>query len=299
MKGIGFYMLTSRKTIRYGYGALLAGALAILCLPAGALAHTGEFAKFNFCPSTTEGVHKCLYSVTGGGEIVLGKKTTPIVHPVTLQGGFGTPNEENVSSFYGATNGETLSKTQQEVPGGLLGIVPPESSPPLVKLLSKFFFENKLTGINAVLELAEPASEIKISTFNLLIEEGVALKLPVKVHLENPFLGSSCYVGSSSKPLIWNLTTGATSPPAGHASISGKAGFSSFKEGFEIAEITENELVENNWSTPEASGCGGVLSFLVDPVINSVIGLPSPAGVNVAKLKNTIYEATVGSVNAH
>jgi hypothetical protein len=288
-----------RKTIRHGYGALLAGALAVLCLPAGASAHSGDFAKFNQCPSTTTGVRKCLYSVTGGGEIVLGKKTTPIVHPVTLQGGFGAPNEENVSTFYGASNGETLSKTQQEVPGGLLGIVPPESSPPLVKLLSKFFFENKLTGINAVLELAEPASEIRISTYNLLIEEGVALKLPVKVHLENPFLGSSCYVGSSSKPLTWNLTTGTTSPPAGKTPISGKAGFSEFKDELEIAQITENELVENDWSAPEATGCGGVLSFLVDPVIDAEIGLPSAAGLNVAKLKNTIDEATVGSVNAH
>ena len=97
------------------------------------------------------------------------------------------------------------------MPGGLLGIVPPESSPPLVKLLSKFFFENGLTGINATLELAKSASEIQISNFRVL-EEGVALKLPVKVHLENPFLGSSCYVGSSSSPIIWNLTTGTTEP---------------------------------------------------------------------------------------
>ena len=42
----------------------------------------------------------------------------------------------------------------------------------------------------------------------------MAMKLPVKMHLENPFLGSNCYVGSSSSPLIWNLTTGTTAPPA-------------------------------------------------------------------------------------
>ena len=292
-------MLTQRKIVRYGYRAVLGGFVAALCLPAGALAHTGDFAKFNYCPSTTTGVAKCLYSVTKGGEIVLGKKTTPIVNEVTLQGGYSEENGEGISSFFAATNGITLSKTQQPVPGGLLGIVPPESSPPLVKLLSKFFFENGLTGINATLELAKPASEIQVSTFNLLVEEVVALKLPVKVHLENPFLGSSCYVGSSSSPIIWNLTTGATSPPAGHASISGKPGFVSFKDNLEIVEITENELVENNWKAPEATGCGGILSFLVDPVINSEIGLPSAAGLNVARLKNTIDSATVTSVNNH
>ena len=41
----------------------------------------------------------------------------------------------------------------------LLGIVPLESSPPLVKLLSKYFFENKIIGVNAMLEFAKPASK--------------------------------------------------------------------------------------------------------------------------------------------
>ncbi|HSZ68917.1 MAG TPA: hypothetical protein VK756_01010 [Solirubrobacteraceae bacterium] len=273
--------------------------MAMLCLPAAALAHSGEFAKFNYCPSTTTGVAHCLISVTNSGEIILGKKTTPIVNPVTLQGGYSEENSENFSTFYAATNGITLSKTKEPVPGGLLGIVPPESSPPLVKLLSKFFFENELTGINAVLELAKPASEIKLSNLNLELEEGIALKLPVKVHLENPFLGSSCYVGSSTSPLIWNLTTGVTNPLAPNKAISGKAGFVEIKEKFEIVQLNENSLVENAWSAPAASGCGGVLSFLVDPIIDTEIGLPATDGNNTAILNNTIDSATVGSVNAH
>jgi hypothetical protein len=271
---------------------------------ASASAHSGEFAKFNYCPSTTAEVNKCLYAVTYGGSIVLGKKTTPIENPVTLQGGFSKENPTTgASKFFGATNGVTLSKTAENVPGGLLGIVPPESSPPLVKLLSKFFFENSITGVNATLELAKPASEMEVNEFNLIYEEdATALKLPVKVHLENPFLGSSCYVGSSSSPLIWNLTTGVTSPPGGstpNKPISGFGGFGSLKENGEIAQLSEAKLVENAWSAPTASGCGGVLSFLVDPVINSMLGLPSPAGYNTATLENTINVATVGSVNAH
>jgi hypothetical protein len=291
-------MLKQMKAVRYGYRAVLGGVVVGLCLPAAALAHTGEFAKFNYCPSTTTGVAHCLYSVTNGGEIVLGKKTTPIVNKVTLQGGY-SKEVEGFSTFYAATNNETLSKTAQPVPGGLAGIVPPESSPPLVKLLSKFFFENGLTGINATLELAKPASEIKLSTFNLEIGEEIALKLPVKVHLENPFLGSSCYVGSSSSPLIWNLTTGTTSPPEPNKPITGKPGFVESKDENEIIQLNENSLVENAWAAPEASGCGGVLSFLVDPVINAEIGLPATAGNNTAILNNTIDTATVGSVNSH
>jgi len=279
---------------------VLFGALLALGVSSSALAHTGEFSKFNFCPSTNAEVKKCLYSQTVGGTIILGKKTTPIEVPVTLQGGYGKPNSEtHISKFYEATNGITLSKTPQNVPGGLLGIVPPESSPPLVKLLSKFFFENSITGVNATLELAKPASEIQISEFNLLVEEGLALKLPVKVRLENPFLGSSCYVGSSSNPLIWNLTTGETSPPEPNKPIKGTSGLLEGKEEDEIVALTGNELVENAWAAPEATGCGGILSFLVDPIINGVLGLPAKAGLNTSILKNNIDVASAAAVNLH
>jgi hypothetical protein len=279
---------------------VLFAALGALALSSSAIAFTGEFAKFNYCPTTNSEVKKCLYSVTNGGTIILGKKTTPIENPVTLQGGYGKANSEtHIAQFYEATNGVTLSKTPQNVPGGLLGIVPPESSPPLVKLLSKYFFENSITGVKATLELAKPASEIQISEHNLLEEEEVALKLPVKVHLENPFLGSSCYVGSSSTPLIWNLTTGATSPPAPFKSIHGSSGTLNTKEEAQIAELTGNELVENNWSAPAATGCGGILSFLVDPVIDAELGLSDKAGENTAILKNTIDIASVAGVVLH
>jgi hypothetical protein len=294
-------MLGKVKIVRRGVLVTLAGALAVLVSAASASAFTGEFAKFNYCPSTNSEVLKCLYSLTTGGKIILGKKETPITEPVTLQGGYSATNKEKkrISKFFAATNGITLSKTPQNVPGGLLGIVPPESSPPLVKLLSKFFFENTLTAVHATLELAKPASEIELSEFNLLGEEGVALKLPVKVRLENPFLGGSCYVGSSSSPIIWNLTTGETTPPAGVTPLIGTSGTGSFIEESEIAQLTGTELVENDWSAPEATGCGGILSFLVDPVIDSMLGLPAKAGVSSAVLKDQIDIATAFAVNAH
>lgn len=281
--------------------AVLLGALAAFSFSASASAHSGEFAKFNYCPSTKAEVFKCLYAVTNSGSIVLGKKTTPIANPVTLQGGYSATkrSEGFISKFYEATNGITLSKTAQSVPGGLLGIVPPEGAPWLVKVLSAFFFENKITGVNATLELAKPASEIQVSEFNLLGEEGVALKLPVKVHLENPFLGSSCYVGSSSSPIIWNLITGTTTPPEPFKPITGTSGTLEVKDNYEIAQLTGTELVENDWAAPAATGCGGVISFLVDPIIDAELGLPSNAGENSATLKNTIDIATAESVNNH
>lgn len=282
-------------------GCLAGGAMAlcVLCLPAGASAYEGEFAKFDYCPVSTPGVIKCLDSVTGGGAIVLGKKTTPIVNPVTLQGGYSRANEEHIAHLFPATNGETLTKTPQPVPGGLVGLVPPESAPPLVKAALALVLENGFTGVNATLELAKPAEEIELSNYNLLNESGVALRLPVKIHLENPFLGSDCYVGSDSDPLIWNLTTGTTSPSPPASPMTGKAGFTAVTESEELTELTENELVDNTWSAPKATGCGGALALLVDPIVDTTVGLPAEAGTNSALLKNTVAIATPTAVEEH
>jgi hypothetical protein len=277
------------------------GTLATLGVSTSALAHSGEFAKFNYCPSTKAEVKKCLYSVTNGGTIILGKKTTPIVNKVTLQGGYGKANSEtHIAPFYEATNGITLSKTPQPVPGGLAGLINcKEISNFLERIACELVFENGLTGVNATLELAKPASEIQISEYNLLTEEGLALKLPVRVHLENPFLGSSCYVGSSGSPLTWNLTTGETSPPAGFKPLKGTSGLLELKEEDEIAQLTGNELVDNTWTAPGASGCGEAFSIIIDPILDLALGTPSKAGENSAILKNTIDVATAAAVNEH
>jgi hypothetical protein len=283
--------------------ACLLGALTGLAAvggPSVALAHTGLFAKFNACPSTNPEVRKCLDSITYGGKVVLGKKTTPIENPVTLQGGYGKPNEEHIAQFYGAVGAETLSKTPQPVPGGLAGLVECKTiTNILLKASCELTFENGLTGVNATLELAKPASEIRISEFNLLLEEGMALELPVKVHLENPFLGSSCYVGSSSAPLIWKLTTGETSPPAGFTPLKGTSGIISLFEEAEIAELTGNVLVENDWSAPGATGCGGALSFALDPILDASIGVPDEPGENEAILESNVAAASAIAVNEH
>jgi hypothetical protein len=273
--------------------------VAALVLPAGAYAHSGEFAKFDDCPTTTVGVAHCLYSVTNGGEVVLGKAATPIVNQVILQGGYSKENAEGFATFYAASDGNTLTKAPQPVPGGLFGIVPPASSPPLVKALAKRFFESKWTGVNATLELAGPASGIRISLRNALLEEGVALQLPVKIHLENPFLGGSCYVGSDRAPIVYSFTTGLTSPPPPNQPIEGKLGFTEIKEEGEIAEQTQTGFVDNSWSAPKATGCGGLLSSLIDPLVDARIGLPSAAGHNTVILNNTIDRATPAAVNSH
>jgi hypothetical protein len=275
--------------------ALVAVALGALGLAGNAAAKlVGNYTKFAQCPFTNTEVKKCIYSVTESGEVVLGNKKVPIEKQVVLQGGYGKA-VEGFAPFFAATNGITLSKAPQNVPGGLLGIVPDASSPLLVKLLIKFFLENKLTGVNSTLELAQSASEIRVSENHLAEEEEVALKLPVKVHLENPFLGKNCFVGSSTTPIKWELTTGETAPPAPNKAIKGSAGEIEFLEEGRILVSKNASLVDNSWSAPTATGCGGILGFLVTPIINAQLGTTT-AGHNTAILNNTLNVASAAAV---
>jgi hypothetical protein len=285
--------------------AAVVTAVTALGLASVASAHTGIYARFNQCPSTNKEVFKCLQAVTNGGKIVLGKKTVPIVNPTTVQGGYseGEEKEEHFyNRFFGAVNGETLSKTPQPVPGGLTGLVNcKEISLGWLRASCESIFENGLTGVNATLELARPASEIIVSEENLAFGDGLAFRLPVKVHLENPLLGSGCYIGSSSSPIIWNLTTGTTKPPAPNKPISGTPGNLNFLEGGFVTEFEKTNLVDNAWSAPGASGCGGwPAEYILDPIINASVGVPAAAGTNTSILENTritVSQATV--VNEH
>lgn len=282
--------------------AMAITVIALFGLTASAGAElVGPFTRFAFCPYKTTGVYRCVNAVTEGGEVVLGSKTVPIVNPVTVQGGYSEEavegEEAGFSEFFAATNGITLSKAAQPVPGGLLGLVPPASSPPLVKAAVELAAKNGLTGVNSTLELARPASEIRVSEAHLAEGLGVDLILPLKAHLENPLLGNSCYVGSSASPIIWKLRADTTEPPAPNKPITGNPGGTEFLEEGRIIELTDVVLVDNSWSAPAASGCGGLLSALMDPVINLSAGLPAKAGLNTAILENTISEAAAFAVN--
>jgi hypothetical protein len=291
-------MTTQRNRTRVGCVAMLAIALTTLGLASSASAKlTGEYARFAQCPYDNLEVRKCLIALTDGGEVILGSKKVPIVNtPITLQGGYGKPTE-GFSKFFAAKNGVTLEKVPQPVPGGLAGLINcKEISNFFLRISCELTFENGLTGLNSTLELAKPASEIRISENNLAGELGVALKLPVKVRLENPFLGSNCYVGSEKTPLQWELTAATTNPPEPNKPIKGSAGFIEFLAEGTVLEAKDAVLVDNAWSAPGASGCGGLFSFILDPIVNAAAGLPAKAGLNTAILKNDAWIGAAAAV---
>lgn len=277
-------MPKQRKTVGVS-AAFLAAVLTVLAFASSASAKlVGDYVQFQFCPYNNLEIRRCTHTVTEGGEVVLGSKKTPIVNPVTLQGGYGPVNEEGFQKFFAATNGETLEKVAQPVPGGLLGLVPPENSPPLIAALVELAAENGLTGVDAILELARPASEIKFSESHIAEGIGLGVKLPVKIRLDNPLLGANCYVGSESAPIWWELTS---EPPVG------APGEVEFLDEGRILKLSNNVLADATWAAPAAKGCGGVLlSALIDPVLNLAAGLPAKSGVNSAVLENQNHITT-------
>jgi len=272
--------------------ATLAAAMLVPTSSALAQTHnpTGEFAQFAECPHTNPSVLLCVYSESNGGFFQMGSKTVPLVNPVILQGGL------TLAGFVGAANGETLSKTPQPVPGGLLGIVAPKWWPGWLEDWFNDQINDGFTGVNATVEVAGPASGIKISTLNLLLQKGTALSLPAKIKLSNPILGSSCYIGSDSKPVVIDFTSGTTAPPPPNEPITGSVGTPEQNEAGTLITLSGGQLVNNSFGAPEADGCGGIFSFFVDPLVNSLVGLPSPAGANTAVLEGKLQTAVASAV---
>jgi hypothetical protein len=276
---------------------------AVMVLPASAFAAphspTGAFARFNDCKLSNPNVEICLFAESSAGSFTMGKKTVPIKKPVVLQGGIEAHgNIFGPLTFVGAEDGNSLTKVPQPVPGGLLGVTAPTWWPLFLQELFNETINNGFTGVNATLELAGSPSAVKLSALNILTASGIGLAMPVKVHLENPFLGSSCYVGSNSSPINVNLTSGTTSPPPPNTPISGSPGeFGTEAEGA-IIVLNKNKLVDNSFAAPGANGCGGLFSFLIDPFVNSIVGVPSAAGTNTAILEGTTWMGVAEAVKA-
>jgi len=270
--------------------------LLVLVLAPAALASShhpkGEFEQFGECPLSNPSVTDCIFSVSSGGGFKVGTKTVPLVHPVTLQGGAEGSGE--ATKFYGAENGETLSKTPQPVPGGLLGIVAPKWWPIGIQEWFNNGINGGLSGVSATVELTGPTkglTNIKLDTEHLLTQEGTALGLPVKIKLSNSLLGSNCYIGSNSSPVQLQFTTGKS------GSLEGVVGEFSFNESFTLVTIKGGRLVDGTYSAPAASGCGGIFSFLVDPLVNSILGLPASSG-NTATLEGVLKDGNAEAVKA-
>ena len=260
--------------------AAMCAASVVALGGAASSALASGFSVFSQCPVSNPEVAACVVGTASGGEFTIGNKNVPIVNPIVLQGGIKINEETGAETLVEPSNGETLSKTPQRVPGGLLGI-------------------DDLGGeVTATTELAGPASDVTLSTENVLLESGTALSLPVKLKIDNQYLGEKCYGGSDEHPIELALTTGTTSPPEPNKPIKGKAGELSTIEEGEILIIKNNSLVNNSFAAPGVHGCG-FYPPLIDPLVNLAFGVPAAGGHNTAILNGKFEIASAEAVREH
>jgi hypothetical protein len=220
------------------------------------------FPNFSDCPTSNPAVLGCvdIQSVTGSLEIK--GFTVPLGESLEIRGGLDNSVRPNV--FYPPVGTNGFFARPVSIPGGLLGLELPIPG-------------NMVTG---TAQLAGSASDIRMN-----IEFGVTtVSLPAKIKLDNPLLGSNCFIGTNSHPARINLTTGTTSPPPPNRPISGRLGTISFSEG--VLTLRDNVVVDNSFSIPGASGCG--LLGILNPVIDLKLGLPSAGGNNAMIVHNNV-----------
>ncbi|MFJ4124907.1 hypothetical protein ACIP3U_26730 [[Kitasatospora] papulosa] len=280
-------MRPASKTWIKAAGAVAASAALVMPLtatPAGAATAAaqlnGSWAPFDRCPVdapamlATDGdvdVPLCVTSTSPSGTIKLGN-VTATTGSTNLQFGVVQHPAEGTYTVVPPAAGSIVSG-KTTIPGGLLGIMCP-SNVPVVSAVCGQITNATLNKVTATVESAGTPTEFSLVAG---ISSGPIVKLPVKIRLENPLLGSNCYIGSSSNPVL--LRPGNLSAPGISASRFNADGSENPDEGSMIQiALSGAAQGDGQFSVPKASGCGlgGILSWAID----LKVGLPAAAGSN-------------------
>jgi hypothetical protein len=215
----------------------------------------------------------------------------PIHGTLVLRGGevpVGYPEHPSEIEFFvvPAKNGETLSKNELEIPGGLQSLLNVNCPPTRTECKASASIE---------LLISNPRDRPIVNESAFANGTARALILPVRIRLINSFLGNGCYIGSELTPLQLQLTEGETNPPAGFKPLHGHLGKAeTLSEKGELAlRLRGASLVDNTFPAPGAEGCG-IFRALVD----SRLKIPNKAGENAAVLNATFWIAATEAVLA-
>jgi len=241
--------------------AVIAATVTALALAGlGGVAHAA-FPNFSGCTATDLEVSSCLDIQQRSGNLNIKGFNMPLHETMEIRGMLQA-NGTEIPTFVPPTGTNGFFTRPVSVPGGIFGI--------------EWLPGNEVLAIT---ELAGPASSIRL---NILTHE---VTMPIKVRLVNLLLGMDCHIGTNSRPVVLNLITGTTSPPAPNRPISGSFGE---PEGTTTRVIFRGaKNVENSFSVPGATECGLGLG-LINSLVNLRLGLPSAGGNNFAEVTNDV-----------
>ncbi|MFF5920127.1 hypothetical protein ACFY8C_17580 [Streptomyces flavochromogenes] len=248
----------------------------------------GSWAPSNRCPVDAAGMlasdgldtsPQCVVSYSVSGSIKLGNTTVP-TGSTNLQ--IGVVQNPDGTSTVAAPAGGALIAAPATVPGGLLGLMCP-SDIPFISDICRQLTDAKLNKITATMESVGTPSDFD-QIAGVLTDKPI-VSIPVRIRLENPFLGGNCYIGTKANPIILRPSN-LTSPDFGVERFNGDG--SPNEEGdMSRLNILGSTQSDKTFAVPGASGCGLGWFGLIDAAVNLKTGLPSAAGKNSLTLDNT------------
>ncbi|MEV6162811.1 hypothetical protein AB0L71_12950 [Streptomyces sp. NPDC052052] len=290
-------MRSASNRVRVGLLASFTALAAFASMGSATAATTlnGNWAPFNRCPVDAAAMlaadgatdtATCVSSHSASGTIKLGNSVVPVgasdlqIGVITHPGGGTTV----VSPPEGA-----LVADSAQIPGGLLGLMCPSDIPVITNICNQLT-DAKLNRVTATIE-----SVNNPSSFSLVAGFSVGkpiVTLPVRIHLENSFLGDSCYIGSASDPILLNPAnlTRPTSVSTQRFAGDGTTDSTGPMGRISLLGATQSDTT---YAVPGATGCGlGLLNWAV----NLKTDLPSASGNNYVNLDNAqTYVATINS----
>lgn len=251
--------------------------------PASQLA--GDWAPFTRCPVddpamlAADGradIVQCIASHSPGGSIKLGN-TEVTTGASDLQ--VGVIQHSGGTSTLVAPAGGALVADPADIPGGLLGLMCP-SDIPVVSGICQGITNASLNRVTATMESVGTPSDFQL-TAGATSGQPI-LAIPVRIHLQNPLLGGSCYLGSAAHPIVLRPQN-VTVPKLGIQRFDGN-GTANTAGVMNRLSLTGADQTDTTFAVPGASGCG--LAGLLDWAVNLKTGLPSPGGHNNLVLNN-------------
>ncbi|NEB74920.1 hypothetical protein G3I40_06685 [Streptomyces sp. SID14478] len=247
----------------------------------------GSWAPFTRCPVddpamlAADGradIAICIASSSVSGSIKLGNTQVPTGR-TDLQAGVLT-HADGTTTVVSPAGGALVADPAQ-LPGGLLGLMCPGDNIPVISDLCAKITSADLNRVDATIESVNTPSEFQLLAG--VVQGKPIIALPVRIKLDNPLLGSKCYIGSAADPIVLrpqNTTAPAVKTqrfdPDGTANTAGVMG--------QISALGATQG-DATYTAPGANGCG--LFGALDWAVNLKTGLPAGSGTNNVVLNNT------------